>query len=70
MAQELARLFYERLFELEPSTERLFASTDMKLKAGSSGRWSRRLNGRWTTRRTGEPNSGARPPSSRVRCHR
>jgi hemoglobin-like flavoprotein len=30
MAQELARLFYERLFELEPATERLFASTDME----------------------------------------
>jgi hemoglobin-like flavoprotein len=29
-AQELAQLFYERLFELDPATQRLFASTDME----------------------------------------
>jgi hemoglobin-like flavoprotein len=27
--EEAARLFYDRLFEIDPSTKRLFASTDM-----------------------------------------
>ena len=30
MAQAMARVFYDRLFELDPATQRLFASTDME----------------------------------------